>query len=159
MKGFTSDLLPNQNLKSNLLLITPYHSVLKPLEALYFNPDHIEVKFEGTYEPSITWFIDGAEYKKDTDTQFTPGVTSAWANNAVTFKLSITMSKFPFGKQPFTVSAKLKFGDKPTEELVTQDAKVYRRGKVFITNLLSIYGWSHSKFLIKPKLDYCKASS
>ena len=103
-------------------------SALQQLDARYFSPEHIELTFEGTFEPTITWYISGNEYNSGTNTQLTPSISSAWSSNAVTFKLAFKMSSFGFGLQPFTVSAKLSFGDKSTEELTTQDATVYKRG-------------------------------
>ena len=103
-------------------------SAMKQIETRYFSPEHIEVEFEGTFEPTITWYIAGTEYDAGTNTQLTSSVSSAWNNNAVTFKLAFKMSAFSSGIQPFTVSAKLEFGDESTEVLTTQDATVYKRG-------------------------------
>ena len=81
------------------------------------------------FNNSSSRYIGGVEYDSETNTQLTTSVATPWADNSVTFKIALRMNSFGFGMQPFTVSAKVTFGDESSEELTTEDAKIYKRGK------------------------------
>ncbi|KAL5251233.1 hypothetical protein ACHWQZ_G016815 [Mnemiopsis leidyi] len=122
---------------------------LSQLEARYFSPEEILVTFEGTFEPTLTWYIGGVEYDSETNTQLTTSVATPWADNSVTFKIALRMNSFGFGMQPFTVSAKVTFGDESSEELTTEDAKIYKRELIEQLSAKYTITGSEQKFVCK----------
>ena len=63
--------------------------MLTALEASYTNPSSLSCAFEGTNEPTITWFEGDSEISSDTTDDAYTEDAGTWLDNAITSVLSI----------------------------------------------------------------------
>jgi hypothetical protein len=102
--------------------------VLSTLKNFYYSPTNIEVSVEGSYEPQITWKVDGTDYSASSNPNLAPTVKTAYKDKKKVFNLEFSMENFPDTMAPFTVAGTLSFGASSSNTIAIEPFTVYKRG-------------------------------